>query len=485
MAKVLLSTGPGVFEVLAKVCRNPLEALKQFVENAADAIDAPQISGGHIRIKLEYGPPTGGERQSPLQKISVEDNGVGMSAIKMKEVLGRIGDSEKIDLALRGEQGIGLLAFALIANELHLASVPEDGKPSTCLVLKRRWLRSGYAEVVERCPEHSLASRGTAAYLEDILPEVAAQLTKDRFKAYLGQQFASDLRANVYTMEITDGGEFEHVHSQRFRGVKVMSMSLSLGERLGSAFVELYVLPWEMPDASVELYGRKGARICSINELSDFKHLPWTDLRLEGFIRCDRLKRTADKTSIVQDQTYRSFVTELRRIEPDVQKLVLEVSTESLEKRFGIILNKAGRLIDRFLRYREKGLLTSLPVFITRSSPDSGGSRHPVAIPPEASVEPRTAAPSLRATRAPYISLKSPPQDRSAYRSWYDPSSSAICINREHAEFLLSQREDRRCLRYLFSIWAKESLLQEFGADAEKVADELVGVLAEAEPLLR
>ena len=59
-----------------------------------------------------------------------------------------------------------------------------------------------------------------------------------------------------------------------------------------------------------------------------------------------------------------------------------------------------------------------------------------------------------------------------------------ICINREHAEFLLSQREDRRCLRYLFSIWAKESLLKEFGADAERVADELVGTLAEAEPLL-
>jgi hypothetical protein len=97
--------------------------------------------------------------------------------------------------------------------------------------------------------------------------------------------------------------------------------------------------------------------------------------------------------------------------------------------------------------------------------------------------EPRT-NPTLHSTRAPYIRLKSPPPDRSGYRSWYDPSESVICINREHAEFLLSQREHRRCLRYLFSIWAKESLLQEFGTDAERVADELVGVLAEAEPLL-
>jgi len=28
-----------------------------------------------------------------------------------------------------------------------------------------------------------------------------------------------------------------------------------------------------MPDAGVELYGRKGARICSLNELADFKRL--------------------------------------------------------------------------------------------------------------------------------------------------------------------------------------------------------------------
>ena len=70
------------------------------------------------------------------------------------------------------------------------------------------------------------------------------------------------------------------------------------------------------------------------------------------------------------------------------------------------------------------------------------------------------------------------------YRSLYDPDAGTIVINREHSEFLLAQREDRRCLRYLFSIWVKESLLQEYGTDAEKVADEMVGVLAEAEPLL-
>ncbi len=486
MAKVKLHTGPGVFAVLANVCRSPQEALKQFVENAADAIEQAGIEDGQINLQLQY---TDGLTASPLKQIAVQDNGVGMTPEKMRQVLSRIGDSEKIDVALRGEQGIGLLAFALIAQELHLASSAREGKPSSCLVLKRSWLKTGRAEIVERCRAHEHKHRGTVAYLEDILPEIASQLTKGRIKDYLGQQFASDLRANLYTMHISDDHDMEQIHSQRYRGVKVMSQNLSLGKG-SNAFVELYVLPWEMSDANIGLYGRGGTRICLLTDLPDFKTIPWNDQRLEGYIRCDKLKRTADKTAVIQDEVYSAFVSEIRQLEPKIQKLVLEVSTETLERRFNIIMNRAGRLIDKFLRYRERGLLEELPLLAINPA-DRGGQAYggvqkqgeelkPI---PSAGIKPER--PGFRAaSRAPFIKLQSAPRDKSIYRSWYDPKQSVICINRDHAEFLLSQREDRRCLRYLFTIWAKESLLQEYGPQAEKVADEMVGVLAEAEPLL-
>ena len=482
MAKIPMYTGPGVFEVLARVCRNPQEALKQFVENAADAIDHPGIPEGYIKIKLEYAPAKNGDKQGSLKRISVSDNGMGMTRDKMRDVLHHIGDSEKVDLALRGEQGIGLLAFALVAEEVHLASSSEAGTPSACLVFKRPWLKKGYAEIVEHCTFHQHHERGTVVYLENILPEVTPQLTKERIKLYMGQQFASDLKANLYTMDITDGGEPEQIHSQRFRGVKVMSTNLSLGDHLASAFIELYVLPWEMPDTGIELYGRKGTLICAITDLADFKRLPWLDQRLEGFVRCDKLKRTADKTAVVQDEVYRALVNELRKLEPQVQRLVMDVSAESLERRFNIIMQRAGRLIDKFMRYKEKGLLATLALPSTKVK-DNGEHRTHGAQ-PVTPIGGEVSVPSIRVTRAPYIKLYSPPGERLDYRSWYDEHEGVICINREHSEFLLSQREDRRCLRYLFSIWAKESLLQEFGTDAEKVADELVGVLAEAEPLL-
>ncbi|MFC1912828.1 ATP-binding protein [Chloroflexota bacterium] len=486
MAKVRLHTGPGVFGVLANVCRNPQEALKQFVENAADATDQAGIEEGHIRLRLQAKPASNVQPESSLHRITIEDNGIGMTLEKMKQVLHRIGDSEKINLALRGEQGIGLLAFALIAEELHLSSTATEGTTSSCLVLKRSWLKRGYAEVIENCPDHRHTHRGTIVYLEGILPEIAWQLSKQRIKDYLGQQFASDLRANLYAMSISDTDDFEQIHSHRFRGVKVLSSSIPV-ERASSAFVELYVLPWEMPDASISLYGRGGTQICALTDINDFKMLPWLDQRLEGYIRYDRLKRTADKTAIVQDPVFRSFVTKLRQFEPKIQQLIQEVSAESQERRFSIILNRAGKLIDKYLRYQEKGLLGNL--HLATPGDDGNGSKgngkklsHQPIVPAGTEQPGRTVMHTP--SRAPYIKIESPPDDKAYTRSWYDPGQGIIFINREHSEFLLSQREDRRCLRYLFYIWVKERLLQDYGAQADKVADEMVGVLAEAEPLL-
>ena len=485
MAKVTLHTGPGVFEVLAHVCRNPSEALKQFVENAADAIEQAKTEDGQILIKLKYQPVLNGLGAHALQSITVEDNGTGINPEKMKQVLQQIGDSEKLHLALRGEQGIGLLAFALIAEELHLASSAEEGQPSSCLVLKRQWLKKGHAEIIQKCREHEHTHRGTIVHLEGILPEIAVQLSKDRIKEYLGQQFASDLRTNMYAMSISDNHIFEPIHPQRFRGVKVMSSNLHV-PKAGAAYIELYVLPWEMADASINLYGRGGTRICSLKDLQDFYILPWIDQRLEGYIRFDRLARTADKTAVVQDEVFRAFVNELRQLEPKIGKLIEEVSAESQEQRFNIILGRAGKLIDKFVRYKEQGILETYAHGPAAGVSIKGnGLEGKAKVPPPISGEKPVRTVLHHPTHAPHIKLQSPANAQSDYRSWYDPSEGVICINREHYEFLLSQREDRRCMRYLFYIWVKESLLQEFGTQAEKVADEMVGLLAEAEPLLR
>ena len=214
MSRVTLQTGPGVFEVLANVCRSHQEAVKQFVENSADAIQQATTDERRISIHLQYA-SDGDEKASSLKNIVITDNGIGMSREKMKYILGHIGNSEKVQMALKGEKGIGILAFSMVAEELHIASTDTDGTPSNCLVLKRPWLKTGRAEVIEHCPRHKHSRRGTTAYLENILPEVADKLTKERLKEYLGREFANDLMQGSYAMSISDGGEFEPVPPKR------------------------------------------------------------------------------------------------------------------------------------------------------------------------------------------------------------------------------------------------------------------------------
>jgi Histidine kinase-, DNA gyrase B-, and HSP90-like ATPase len=485
MARLNLQTGPGVFEVLAHVCRSHQEAIKQFVENSADAIQQLSTDEGRVSVILEYLPSENEHPGRTLSRILVADNGIGMDREKMKSVLQRVGDSEKVQMALRGEKGIGILAFSLVAQELHLASTVADGLPSSCMVLKRHWLKVGQAQIAGRCPRHTHSERGTIAYLEGILPEIADKLTKDGLKEYLGREFASDLRQGLYAMAISDGRGFEPVPPQRYRGIKAMSNTISLG-RLGTVHVDLHVLPWEMADATVSLYGRGGTRICLLSDIDDFKTLPWTDKRLEGYVRCDHLKRTADKTAVVQEQVYQAFVAALRSVEPEIKDMIGKISAESQERRFQVVMGKAGKLIDRFLRYRDRGLLADLAMRtpgmgqVKRAMSKVLGEEEKPGPDPGKQGTPRAPV----HTRAPYIELRPPPRAKAELRSWYDPKTGCICVNREHEEFMLAQRQDSRCIRYLFSIWAKESLLQEYGEDAEKLADEMVGRITEAEPLL-
>lgn len=486
MSRVPLKTGPGVFEVLASVCHSHQEALKQFVENAADAIQQSGPDEGSISIQLQYQESKGELPTRVLKNIVISDNGIGMRRRKMKYVLEHIGDSEKVQFALQGEKGIGLLAFSLIAEELHLASSPKDGVASSCLVLKRSWLKKGAGEIMESCRRHTHSTKGTRAYLEKILPEAADKLSKERLKEYLGREFASDLRRALYAMTISDDHIQEPVPPQRYRGVKAMASPIPLG-KAGSASIELHVLPWEMADANVSLYGRGGSRICLLTDLDEFKFAPWTDKRIEGHVRFDDLKRTADKAAVVQDEVYQKLVNELHKLEPLIKKTIEDISAESQERRYDLIMHKTSRLIDRFLRYRDRGLLEQLVASSRAGVADEKKqvAKEPVTLPGKG--KPAKSKPRQARTidaRVPGIAFRAPPQERSLARSWFDSGSGSIFINREHPEFMLSQREDTRCVRYLFSIWVKESLLQEYGADAERLADEMVGMLAEAEPLL-
>jgi len=161
------------------------------------------------------------------------------------------------------------------------------------------------------------------------------------------------------------------------------------------------------------------------------------------------------------------------------KKLVREVSSESLEKRFNTILSKAGRLIDRFLRYREKGLTGT--ICLCHSPAPRGWRWHPA---PGAFAD-RTCGGCGRQFQlceppAPLTSVSGPPQERSTYRSGYDPSESAICINREHAGIPPLTKEDAGACGICFPSGLKRGLLRNLALTRKKSLTNWSESMAEA-----
>jgi len=478
MAEIKLQTGSRVFEVLAYLCHSPMEALKQFVENGADAIEQARKSDGCIRVRLDHSQSQ--QNRSPI--IVVEDNGIGMSSKKMGHILQNIGNSEKLQHVLRGEKGVGILAFALIANELHLSSLNGSGT-SSCLVLKREWLKEGKAQIIEQCPQHHLTKSGTKAHLIGILPEIAPQLTKARLKQYLSREFANDLRRNVYTIYVGDSHGYEAVEPRIFNGVPTLSTNISLGS-WGNAYIQLYTLPFEAEGATIDLCGRAGIRFCSLADVEEFKKEPWLGKRLEGSVRCDRLRGTADKAAVVQDEVYKALAEALHSLEPELIEKIGQVTQEYRQNRLAEIMNRVDRFIGYFLHYKETGEIPKRRITAKDEMAVEFIQRHD--LPP---VRPTTRVSSGRNLQQRQLSflqadLCLPPDDRPQLRTWSDNGGNAVKINVLHTDFLSSEKDDKRCAWYLFSVWAKQQLLKEYGTDAEALADEMVGLFSRAGPLL-
>ena len=81
------------------------------------------------------------------------------------------------------------------------------------------------------------------------------------------------------------------------------------------------------------------------------------------------------------------------------------------------------------------------------------------------------------------VDLSLPPDGMSQFRTWRD-NGSGLKVNMLHTDFLSSERDDKRCAWYLFSIWAKQFLLDHYGSDSEALADEMIGLFSRAGPLL-
>lgn len=184
--------------------------------------------------------------------------------------------------------------------------------------------------------------------------EAASAITPRRLREYLGREFASDLRERRFSIVLEAGGRCEPVEPLRPRGVAILSEVLPL-EVWGNVLVDVRILSSETSVSGVSLYGRGGLQVCSLAAVNGRGGRAWVDGRLEGSMRCDRFKLTADKTAVVQDQVYSQFILALSVAGPRLSKAMALVASDHMEKRMAQVTRRVNALVDRFLRHLQEG----------------------------------------------------------------------------------------------------------------------------------
>src|SRR3989338_1529130 len=106
---------------------NPMAALKEYVSNALDEIfRAYALNHGDRNQGIREGSGLVNIILSPMtHRVIVQDNALGMSAEKMQSLPIKVGESEKHGfqhLDVRGEKGVGLLAFASLGWQAYIIS---------------------------------------------------------------------------------------------------------------------------------------------------------------------------------------------------------------------------------------------------------------------------------------------------------------------------------------------------------------------------
>ena len=141
MAKIEITFGINIVEIVTKgLYTNSLDALREYVQNSCDAID-DAINGGTLeeddgRIIIDL--------DKINRRITIEDNGIGLSTRDFQRVMSNIGASDKRQEISRGFRGIGRLGGLAYCKTLIFSSKVAGAKKISRLIFTADELRKEF-----------------------------------------------------------------------------------------------------------------------------------------------------------------------------------------------------------------------------------------------------------------------------------------------------------------------------------------------------
>ena len=176
--------------VTAGMYDNPLDLYREYIQNSADAIAAHGANPGSVQLKID-----------PVHsRITIVDNGAGLSPTDAVRRLVDIGNSVKNPAVDRGFRGIGRLCALAFAEKVHFTTRTRAGDAPTQVTWNGRALREldlsrvDASTAIEKCTTTSRVSDGQwpDRFFQVTIDHVnrhaaSAVLNEDVVRSYVGE----------------------------------------------------------------------------------------------------------------------------------------------------------------------------------------------------------------------------------------------------------------------------------------------------------
>jgi len=478
---------------------DPLKAIAEFVENSIDAKAA--------NVTIVRGKDRGDHY------LKIIDDGSGIS--DLRHVATHIGDSIKRKLkkagvtGIQGEFGIGLMSFWTVGGELTITS-STDGNEALRMTLVK-----GNPAYAIRPAEGVFHQKGTEVFIRLLLSGIRS-LSGEKIQNYLASELRDRLAKSGCRVRIIDKTSRKEctVEPQAFSGRLLLRLP-EVKKPLGDIWYELYV---NDPAASTGIsLCKDGTRVLPlISSLECFNRSPWSDPALEGSIDASLLQLTpGTRNGVIQDEygwmgirvpiggKQASSGSDPALVGSHSKSAAIENSTtsdlaptvnqalaeNSGEAPWPLEESTTDRSATRLPFYEVSGGLHSASILPAKVVVHIGRTKRLRVVPKdiqkrpiEAGLEPSGSGSAQRRGLPGYTFIRAPGE---LWRSVYGPANDLIRINNAHADFLYASRDERRKLRYITRLFAKELVLVNFPeADRSQPLERLIELQLYAEERL-
>ncbi|MAG45595.1 MAG: hypothetical protein CMH63_02365 [Nanoarchaeota archaeon] len=316
---------------------DPKNAVREFVTNSLDAMVPGDDKIGEISV-VSF---------PNRRRVVVSDNGIGMGydeLTALPESIGYSGKAGKIDM--RGEKGLGLLAFGSVGDVMHIISRTHNGGTPYGYI---RWeidetkgtIPCDYEELGPKEVEdfHGGFSNGTRVVMDMVNPHVMNKvLTISALTTWLRRLYTPALRNEIVDLKLgrvdsknrgspkmltpidfSKGGSLEAVEDGTYQ------IEIKNQEEPGDLEVLLFVDPEGVRD-KVGVYSKDVLVYQSLAELAEFeKSLVWTSGKVSGYVNDRFNKLILGREGIERKRNaFKAWYNAVKELEERIRPLVEE-----------------------------------------------------------------------------------------------------------------------------------------------------------------